>query len=140
MPALLVRTFVPEVPPTLVVVAGDVDLATVRVLRWYLRSVPDRATVLDLSGVPLLSAAGLTALLDLRDRLARADARLAIAAAPRLVRRVLAITELDDALMLAETVDDAVRELTTPSAAARPGPRSSTAARFCQVHRLHPRR
>jgi hypothetical protein len=64
--------------------------------------------------VELLSAAGLTELVDLRDRLTRADARLALAAAPRLVRRVLAITGLDDTMMLADTLHDAVQLVATP--------------------------
>jgi anti-anti-sigma factor len=114
MSALLVRTSIPQPPPTLVTVAGDIDIASAPSLRRHLLSIPDSSTVLDLSGVQLLSAAGLTELIDLRDRLTRADARLALAAAPRLVRRVLAITGLDDTMMLADTVDDAVHLVTTP--------------------------
>jgi anti-anti-sigma factor len=114
MSALLIRTSIAQAPPTLVTIAGDIDTATVAGLRRHLLSVPACSTALDLSGVELLSAAGLTELVDLRDRLTRADARLALAAAPRLVRRVLAITGLDDTMMLADTVDDAVHLLTTP--------------------------
>ena len=68
----------------------------------------------------LLSAAGLTELVDLHNRLTRADARLALAAAPRLVRRVLAITGLDDTMMLADTLDDAIHLMTTPIPQRRP--------------------
>ena len=138
MSALLVRTSIAQAPPTLVTVAGDIDTATVAGLRRHLLSVPACSTVLDLSGVELLSAAGLTELIDLRDRLNRADARLALAAAPRLVRRVLAITGLDDTMMLADTVDDAVHLLTTPIPPC-PRPRSLAAARSCQVRRHLPR-
>jgi len=114
MSALLIRTAIPQAPPTLVTVAGDIDIASAPSLRRHLLSVPECSTVLDLSGVQLLSAAGLTELVDLRDRLTRADARLALAAAPRLVRRVLTITGLDDTMLLADTVDDAVHLVTAP--------------------------
>jgi anti-sigma B factor antagonist len=134
MSALLVRTSIPQAPPTLVTVAGDIDIASAPSLRSHLLSVPDSSTVLDLSGVQLLSAAGLTELIALRDRLTRADARLALAAAPRLVRRVLAITGLDDTMMLADMVDDAVHLVTTPIPQ-RPRPRSFSAARSCGVRR-----
>ncbi len=127
MSALLVRTSIPQTPPTLVTVAGEIDVATAPSLRRRLLSVPDSSTVLDLSGVQLLSAAGVTELVDFRDRLTRADARLALAAAPRLVRRVLEIAGLDDTMLLADTVDDAARLVTTPIRQ-RPGPRSFSAA------------
>jgi len=130
MSALLVRTSIAQAPPTLVTVAGVIDTATVAGLRRHLLSVPACSTVLDLSGVELLSAAGLTELIDLRDRLTRADARLAVAAAPRLVRRVLAITGLDDTMVLADTVDDAVHLVTTPIPPRR-RPRPFSATRPC---------
>jgi anti-anti-sigma regulatory factor len=75
--------------------------------------VPDCHTVLELSELRLLSAAGVTELVDLRDRLSRAAARLAIAAAPRHVRKVLTITGLDDTVILADTVADATHLITT---------------------------
>ena len=80
--ALLIRTSIPQPPPTLVTVAGDIDIASAPLLRRHLLSVPGSSTVLDLSGVQLLSAAGLTELVDLRDRLTRADARLVLAGRP----------------------------------------------------------
>ena len=109
MSALLVRASIAQAPPTLVAVAGEIDIASAPALRRHLLSLPDCSTILELSGVQLLSAAGLTELVNLHDRLTRAGARLALAAAPRLVRRVLAITGLDDTMMLADTVDDAMR-------------------------------
>ena len=114
MSALLVRTSIPQVPPTLVTVAGEIDIASAPSLRGHLLSLADCSTILDLSGVQLLSAAGLTELVDLRDRLTRADARLVLAAAPAPVRRVLALTRLDDTLLLADTLDDAIHLVPTP--------------------------
>jgi anti-anti-sigma factor len=136
MSALLVRASIAQAPPTLVTVAGEIDIASVPALRRHLLSLPDCSTILELSGVELLSAAGLTELVDLRDRLTRADARLALAAAPRLVRRVLVIAGLADTMMLADTLDDAVQLVTTPIPQ-RPRPRLFSAARSCGVHRHH---
>jgi anti-sigma B factor antagonist len=114
MSALLIQTAIPQAPPTLVTVAGDIDIASAPSLRRHLLSVPGSSTVLDLSGVQLLSAAGLTELVDLRDRLSRAGARLALAGASPSVRRVLTITGLDDTMLLADTLHDAVQLVTTP--------------------------
>ena len=138
MSALLVRASIAKAPPTLVTVAGEIDIASAPALRRHLLSLPDCSTILELSGVELLSAAGLTELVDLRDRLSRADARLALAAAPRLVRRVLVIAGLADTMMLADTLDDAVQLVTTPiPQRPRPRPRLFSAARSCGVHRHH---
>ena len=137
MSALLIRTSIAQAPPTLVTIAGDIDTATVAGLRRHLLSVPACSTVLDLSGVQLLSAAGLTELVDLRDRLTHADARLALAAAPRLVRRILAITGLDDTMILADTLHDAVQLVTTPIPD-RPRPLSLVSeTRSCGMHHRH---
>ena len=137
MSALLVRTSTAQAPPTLVAVAGEIDIATVTTLRRHLLSLPDCSTILDLSEVSLLSAAGLTALVDLHDRLTRADARLALAAASPSVRRVLTITGLDDTMTLADTLDDAVHLVATPTSR-RIRPRSLVSgARSCGVHRRH---
>jgi anti-anti-sigma factor len=114
MSALLVRTVIPQVPPALVTVVGEIDIASAPSLCGHLMLLPDCSTILDLSGVQLLSAAGLNALVDLHDRLTRAEACLVLAAAPLSVRRVLAITRLDDTLLLADTVDDAIHLVDHP--------------------------
>lgn len=126
MSALLVRTSPAQVSPTLVTIAGELDIASVPALRRHLHALPDRSTVLELSGVRLLSAAGVTEVVDLRDRLARAGARLALAAAPPRVRRILAITGLDDTIVLADTVDDAIQLMTAASPPRSPLPASTT--------------
>ena len=69
--------------------------------------------------VRLRSAAGVTELVDLHDRLSRAAAHLAIAAAPRHVRKVPTITGLDDIVILADTVDDATRLTSNTRSASR---------------------
>jgi anti-sigma B factor antagonist len=98
----------------LITIAGEIDIATVPALRRHLLALPPCSTVLELSGVQLLSAAGLTELVNLRDRLTNADARLALAAAPPSVRRILAITGLDDTMTLTDTLQDAVDLVAAP--------------------------
>jgi anti-anti-sigma factor len=107
VPSLVVRTF-PMPVVTLVTIAGEVDIATIAQLRGQLDAIPDRNTVVEMSQVTLLSAAGVAALLDLQHRLATAGARVVLAAAPRCVRRVLTVTGLDARLLTAPSVEDAV--------------------------------
>jgi anti-anti-sigma factor len=120
--SLVVRTF-PTPVATLVTIAGEVDITTVAELRGQLDAMPDRDTVVEISEVTLLSAAGMSVLLELQDRLATAGARLVLAAAPRCVRRVLTLTGLDARLLMAATVQDAVDSMASgeaePSASIR---------------------
>ena len=67
----------------------------------------------------LLSAAGVTELVDLRDRLSRAAARLANRRRPTHVWKVLTITGLGDTVILADTVDDATHLITNTRSASR---------------------
>jgi anti-anti-sigma factor len=108
---------------TMLTVAGEIDMSTTPRLREYLTTVPDRDTVLDLSGVTLLGAAGLTVLLELHHRLARADAQLVLAALSPGTLRALAATGLDTTLPATPTVTHAVALITT-EVTARPAPHS----------------
>jgi len=132
MGTLLVEVLIAQAQPTLVTIAGEVDLATVPVLRRHLHALPERSTVLDLSGVQFLSAAGVTELIDLHARLMRVDAGMALAGASTMVRRVLAITGLDDMVALADTPADAVRLIASPT----PGGWSPSSS-ATRVHRPH---
>jgi anti-sigma B factor antagonist len=118
--SLVVRTF-PMPGATLVTIAGEVDIATVAQLRWQLDAIPARNTVLELSELMLLSAAGVRVLLDLQDRLATAGAWVVLAAAPYCVRRILTVFGLDSRLLMAQTVEEAVDSVTS-GAAAQPAP------------------
>jgi anti-anti-sigma factor len=106
--AFLVVDIVPTPAATLVAILGEVDLATVAQFRERLDLVADRDVVMEMSGVALLSAVGLRALLDLQDRLAAVGAGLVLAAPARPVRRVLTVTRLDARLPMAPTVEDAL--------------------------------
>ena len=120
MSPLVVHIAPGQAPPTLVTVAGEIDIGSVPTLRRHLRTLSNDSTVVDMSGVRLLSATGVTELAALRDRLAHVDKSLALAAARPLVRRILAITGLADTDLLTDTVDAATLLIPAiPSLAAR---------------------
>ncbi|WP_346279693.1 STAS domain-containing protein [Pseudonocardia sp.] len=107
MSELVIRTRTTP-PATLVTLVGDLDTLHAAELRGHLRAVPAGDLVLDVSGVRFLDAAGLTVLVELHARLERADARLVLVGVPRRVRRVIAITGVDQVLLASPTADDAV--------------------------------
>ena len=119
--ASLVVDIVPTPAAALVTVFGEVDLATVAYYRECLSTVPDRDTVMEMSGVTLLSAVGLRVVLDLQNRLAAAGARLVLAAPSHQVRRVLAVTELDTRLPTEPTVADTLDSPAAGTTNAVPG-------------------
>jgi anti-anti-sigma factor len=116
--ALIVRVHTAPVP-TLVAVSGELDLLTAPQFRDELGVVPDGDVVLDLSGVRLLAAAGLSVLLDLQDRQARVGAQVVLAAAPPLARRVLCMTGLEGNLPMIATIEEAVAFVAGAAARAR---------------------
>lgn len=104
--------------PTLVTVAGEIDMLTAPQLRDRVLPLPDDDLVLDISGVRLCAAAGLRVMLDLQDRRARTGAQLVLAAPAPTVRRVLCVTGLDKTLPVAASVEDAVALVTAAEARA----------------------
>src|SRR5690349_16533154 len=113
--------------PTLVTVAGAIDLATAPQLRERLLPLPDDDLILDTSQVRLLAAAGLHALQELQERRTRAGAQLVLAAPSDPVRRVLCVTGLDKTLPVAACVEDAVAFVAAAATRADPGgPRPGT--------------
>jgi anti-anti-sigma factor len=128
--------------PTLVAIAGEIDLLTGPQFRVELGAVPDGDVVLDLSGVRLLAAAGLSVLLDLHDRQAWVGAQAVLAAAPPPVRRVLCMTGLDRNLPMIATTDEAVAFVAGASARARsadPRPADGQCVAFPLTRRRFPR-
>ena len=104
--------------PTLVTVAGEIDISTAPQLRDRMLPLPDDDLVLDISGVRLCAAAGLRVMLDLQDRRARRGAQLVLAGPAPTVRRVLCVTGLDKTLPIAASVEDAVALVTAAEARA----------------------
>jgi anti-anti-sigma factor len=129
--------------PTLVTVAGEIDMLTAPQLRDHLRPLPDDDLVLDISEVRLLAAAGLRVILDLQNRRIRTGAQLVLAAPSASVRRVLCVTGLDKTLPIAASVEDAVALVTAPVArAGSTDRRASTNGHsvvFPRPHQLLPR-
>jgi anti-sigma B factor antagonist len=139
--ALIVRVRTAPVP-TLVAVAGELDLLTAPPSRGELRALPGGDVVLDLSGVRLFAAAGLRVLLDLQDRQARVGAQVVFAAAPPLARRVLCMTGLDRHLPMTATTDEAVAFVADAAARARstdPRPADDRCVAFPLTRRRFPR-
>jgi anti-sigma B factor antagonist len=106
---------------TLVTITGAIDLANASQLRNRLDAVPDRGTVVDLAGVTLLAATGLTVLLDLHHRLHKAGAPLVLLGVPPHVRRMLDTTALDAVLAVTPVITEAAELATAP-----PSPTTST--------------
>lgn len=126
MAALIIRIRTAPAP-TLVTVAGEIDVLTAPQLRDQVRTLPDVDVVLDISGVRLLAAAGLRVLLDLQDRRARTGAQLVLAAAPPSVQRVLCVTGLDKTLPMTATIEEAFALVTGAHApAGSADPRGTT--------------
>jgi anti-anti-sigma factor len=75
----------------------------------FLGGLAQSAIVLDLDGNELLDSAGLTALLDLQDRLRIAQGDLKIATTNPINRKILEITRTDQQLEVFDSVVDAVK-------------------------------
>lgn len=125
MSALIVQIRTAPVP-TVVTVAGEIDLLTAPQLRDQVRTLPDGDVVLDTSGIRFLAAAGLRVLLDLHDSRAREGAEVVLAAAPPSVRRVLCVTGLDQTLPMLATIEEAVRLLDGRARTTGPSDESSS--------------
>jgi anti-sigma B factor antagonist len=94
-----------------VAVRGELDLATVPVLRERLDEVGDRPAaplVVDLSEVRFIASAGLALLVDLQHRCDERGVTLAVVATGSVVPRAIQVTALDQVLSVYPTVDEAV--------------------------------
>jgi len=91
----------PDTTVTRLGLAGELDLATEPIVLAtvdQLRSAGLERVALDLTEVSFCDARGLAALVALHDRLACSGIRLTVVGIPRHVRRLLAITGLDEKL------------------------------------------
>lgn len=80
---------------------GDLDMETTRYLRAAFSRVaaqPGQDVLVDLNGTTFCDCAGITTLVDEQRRLGRDGVSFVIENPPRLVRRLLAITGLDEVL------------------------------------------
>lgn len=97
---------------TVLRVAGEIDLTTVDALRQQLTehlTAPERAVVLDFTGVTFLAACGLRVLVETTERAHTSGVALRLVAGEaRAVLRALEVTGLADEIPRADTVTDAV--------------------------------
>jgi anti-sigma B factor antagonist len=95
---------------TVVEVAGDLDMATAPQLRDGLRRILDTGTrnvVVDLAGVGFMDSSALGALIVTFKALRDGDGRLCLAAVQPPVRSLLAVTTVDRAIDVYDTVQAA---------------------------------
>lgn len=112
--SLRIRPRVVTTGVVVVSVVGEVDLATVGMLRdglsSHLSDPVTRLLVCDLSRVSFLACSGLSALLDIQATLGARGARLSVVANSAAVLRPVKITGLDEALAVRPTVSAALRQ------------------------------
>ena len=110
---------------TIVVLAGDLDLATAPRLARAVEQLPDdpRPVILDLRDVVFVDSSGVSALLDVERVLGEKRRSLALLQPAGAVTRVLDLVELRSRFYELDRLDpDALSELTRPP---RGGPRAS---------------
>jgi anti-sigma B factor antagonist len=99
-------------------VRGELDLATVPMLREQLESVHEISPVpsplvVDLSGLTFIGSAGLALLVDLNNQCVERGVLLALVATGSVVPRAIQVTALDQVFSVHASVDEA---LGTPAA------------------------
>jgi anti-sigma B factor antagonist len=96
-----------------VAVSGELDLATVPVLRERLDSLEEVSTapsplVVDLSALTFIGSAGLALLVDLHNKCTERDIPLALVATGSVVPRAIQVTALDQVFSMHGTVEEAI--------------------------------
>ena len=94
-------------------VRGELDLATVPVLRARLDTVGEVSgspspLVVDLSAVTFIGSAGLALLVDLHNKCGERGIPLALVATGSVVPRAIQVTALDQVFAMHTTVEDAI--------------------------------
>lgn len=102
-----------------IVVSGEVDLATSPRLRDALLPLANercRMVVIDLTEVSFLDSTGLSAIVAFHNRFKDHNGELRVVASNPMIKRIFAITALDEVLAVFDSVDRAVsRESTDPA-------------------------
>lgn len=94
-------------------VRGELDLATVPVLREHLEGVHDLSSVpsplvVDLSGLSFIGSAGLALLVDLNNQCEERGVLLALVATGSVVPRAIQVTALDQVFSVHTSIDEAL--------------------------------
>ena len=93
---------------------GEIDVATAGIVTERLEETilaSEGAVVVDLSGVDFLDSSGIAALLRARGMLGRADRSLVLVCPAGPVRRVLALTGIEELFVLLDSPDEAAARL-----------------------------
>ena len=93
---------------------GEIDVATAGTLTERLEETileSEGVVIVDLSGVEFIDSSGMAALLRARAVLGREDRSLLLVCPEGTVRRVLAMTGIDELFVLVETREEAARRL-----------------------------
>jgi len=96
------------------VVAGDLDMVTAPQLVSAAIATTEQAPrhlVIDASGVDFCDSSGLAAFVRIGNQLSSAGHRLGIAGARPMVRRILEMSGLHEAFVVADTVDEVMTHL-----------------------------
>jgi anti-sigma B factor antagonist len=91
-----------------VAVAGELDIATTPALKSYLHKIllaDPGQVIVDLGGVSFIDAAGLGALVTLKERAERQHAALRLADVPAAILRLMKVTRLDSHFDFLPAVD-----------------------------------
>ncbi|WP_083661208.1 anti-sigma factor antagonist [Actinophytocola xanthii] len=94
-------------------VGGELDLATVPVLRERLEGVteaspPPSPLVVDLSGLTFIGSAGLALLVELNNQCLERGGQLALVATGTVVPRAIQVTALDEVFSMHGSLDEAL--------------------------------
>lgn len=100
-------------PWSVVMVRGEVDLATAPRLGEALRAVARRAAgvVVDLGGVTFMDSSGVSALVRSREEMARRGGELVLTRATPTVRRILELTGLADRFRWAASPEEVLGDI-----------------------------
>lgn len=97
-------------------VSGELDLAAGPAFLGYLKRASDGGAhvVLDLSGLRYIDSTGINALLNAHAKFARTGRRIALAAVPPTIRRILGVVAVEDVIPVFPTVEAALESLRNP--------------------------
>lgn len=105
-------------PATVAHIAGEPDLTNVRDVEQQLwAGIPNTSVgvILDLSGVRYLDSAGLNLIFSLHRGLEKRGQRLCLAVPERaLIRPLLQVVQIESAIRIRPTVEDALKEMARP--------------------------
>lgn len=93
-------------PHDVIVVTGEVDLASAPRVESAIAGFSGQEVVLDLRGVEFMDSAGLKVLLNQRSRLDDSGGTLRLVLGEGAVMRLLELTSVSDAFLISQTIDE----------------------------------